>query len=112
MRGMSEAVWELGKCHNPTVGVAEEKRWALPEFIRKAQGIECSRVLDGEELIRADIYKHWVIIGRCDASPVVSLPNLTLSIFNVILCDHTSYCVPSTRVHCHAERVGLCRLYT
>lgn len=24
MRGMSEAVWELGKCHSPTVGVAKE----------------------------------------------------------------------------------------
>lgn len=23
MRGMSEAVWELGKCHSPTLGAAE-----------------------------------------------------------------------------------------
>lgn len=25
MRGMSEALWELGKCHSPTLGVAEEQ---------------------------------------------------------------------------------------
>lgn len=30
MRGMSKAVWELGKCHNPTLGVANGTRRVRP----------------------------------------------------------------------------------
>lgn len=56
MRGMSEAVWELGKCHNPTLGAAKEKG----EIGQHSLSLAC--LLEGtEHLIHCIKYSRFFI---------------------------------------------------